>query len=65
MITAKVIPIKSEFISNAKAQEYLGVNATFFKRLRMNAQIHYYRVGRTVFYKVKDINDLIEKNKIL
>ena len=65
MKKATVKPVEKIWLSNKEAQTYLGMSEDFFTRLRNEAKIHYYRIGRCVFYNKQDIDDLVLKNKII
>lgn len=47
-----------------EAQAYLGVGMDFFKNLRSSGRISFFKVGTTVFYRKRDIDRLIEKNRV-
>ena len=66
MITVKVDTIQKKWLSSQEAQEYLGVSGDFFKHLRDEGKLQFYKVGKKqIFYKVSDIDKLIEKGKQL
>lgn len=65
MTKARVIPLEKRFLSSKEAQAYLGMSDDFFTRLRNEAKIHYFRVGRCVFYEKKDLDELILRNKVI
>lgn len=65
MAKGRVKHIEKIWLSSNEAQAYLGMSADFFKRLRDNAQIHYYRVGRCVFYAKSDIDELVTSNRVI
>lgn len=65
MAKGRVRNIEKIWLSSDEAQAYLGMSGDFFKRLRMEAKIHYYRVGRCVFYAKNDIDELITSNQII
>lgn len=59
---AKVVNVERIYISNKEAQDYLGMSPDFFHQLRRSGQLPYYNLGgKAVFYKLSDINKLIEK----
>lgn len=64
MKTASVLEIEKVFLSNEEAQAYLGVGPDFFKALRGNGKLPYYKVGKTVFYRKSVIDKLVESCKV-
>ena len=46
------------------AMLYLGVSRRWLERARTSAKLHYYKVGGTVFYSRRDLDRLIERNKV-
>lgn len=65
MNNTKIAPIGKIWLSNHDAQVYLGVGVDFFKRLRANGKIPFYKVGGTVFYRKNDIDRLLEKGRVI
>lgn len=63
MRTANVTRIEKVWLSNREAQAYLGTGIDFFKTLRKNARLPFYKVGNTVFYRKNDIDRLIERGR--
>lgn len=61
----KVLDTEKVWLSNAEAQSYLGMSAGFFKDLRANGQIHFYKVRGAIFYKKSDIDRLVEKSRVV
>ena len=61
---ATVTQIEKIWLSNKEAQAYLGVGMDFFKNLRSSGRISFFKVGTTVFYRKRDIDRLIEKNRV-
>lgn len=62
---ARVIPADKIWLSNAEAQKYLGMSQSFFKRLRLNGLLPFYKLGGAIFYQKKDIDRLLTKNRII
>lgn len=58
-------PVAKLWLSNAEAQKYLGMSSSFFKRLRQNGRLRYYKVGTSVFYKKTDIDRLVESSRVI
>ena len=61
----KTIEIDKVWLNNKEAQAYLGMSADFFKDLRANAQIRFYKVRGAIFYKKSDIDRLVEKGRVV
>lgn len=61
---ATVTQIEKIWLSNKEAQAYLGVGIDFLKNLRSSGRISFFKVGTTVFYRKRDIDRLIEKNRV-
>lgn len=57
--------IEKIWLSNAEAQRYLGMSAGFFKHLRENGTLPYYKLGQSVFYRKADIDRLLERNNVV
>jgi excisionase family DNA binding protein len=60
---AKVVT-KKLWLSNAEAARYLGVSKDWLKDRRENGTLHYSKVGNTIFYIKKEIDDLIRNNAV-
>lgn len=56
--------LRLEWVSNRKAMADLGVSAGFMTNLRMEG-LSFAKVGRNIFYRISDINKLMEANKII
>ncbi len=65
MKRSKVDTLSKKWLSNSEAQSYLGVSAGFLQNLRETAKIPFSKVGQVIFYKVADIDRLIERNRII
>lgn len=65
MRRAHVEIVEKRFLSSKEAQAYLGMSDDFFVRLRNEAKLHFYRVGRCVFYEKRDLDELILSNKVI
>lgn len=64
MKQATVVQIEKIWLSNKEAQAYLGVGMDFFKNLRSSGRISFFKVGTTVFYRKRDIDRLVEANRV-
>lgn len=65
MKRAQIIPVQRVYLSNSDAQAYLGVGPEFLRGLRESAELPFRKVGRTIFYKIEDINRIVEKGKVI
>lgn len=63
MTTGKVITEKL-WLSNTEAARYLGVSKDWLKDRRLDGTLHYSKVGNTIFYMKKEVDDLIRKNAV-
>lgn len=61
----KVLEVEKVWLSSKEAEAYLGMSADFFKDLRANGQIRFYKVRRAIFYKKSDIDRLVEKSRVV
>lgn len=61
----KVLEVEKIWLTSKEAQAYLGVSVHFFKDLRANAQIRFYKVRGAIFYKKSDIDRLVEKGRVV
>lgn len=52
-----------ELVDNATATRMLKLSTRTLSKLRAKKVLKYSRVGRKIYYKVSDINELIERNK--
>ena len=52
------------WMSNKEAAAYLGVSKDWLKDRCLDGTLHYSKVGNTIFYIKKEIDDLIKKNAI-
>lgn len=60
-----VTHVTVKWLTTERACDYLGVSRDFLDNLRDNAEIAFYKVGRTIFYLVEDIDKLITKNRVI
>lgn len=61
---SRVLEVTKVYLSNAEAQAYLGVGPDFFKALRADGRLPYYKVGKMVFYRKSAIDKLVESGKV-
>lgn len=59
--TMKIVKIDSnrKWISNKEAAKYLGVSKDWLKDRILDGRLHYSKVGNTIFFMLKEIDDLI------
>ena len=59
--TMKIVRIDSnrKWISNKEAAKYLGVSKDWLKDRIQDGKLHYSKVGNTIFFMLKEIDDLI------
>lgn len=67
-VVEKVVTMKEQeqaFLTTKSLMAYLGgVSRDFVKDLRMSGELPYYKVRGTVLFKVKDVDRLVNKNRI-
>lgn len=64
--TVSVREENQKFLTGKTLQVYLGgVSKDFIKDLRESGELHFYKVRHTLFYKVSDVDRLIEKGKVV
>lgn len=52
------------WLSNREAARYLGVSKDWLETRRLDGTLHYSKVGNTIFYIKKEIDDLIKNNAV-
>lgn len=57
-------PSTDELVDNATAAKMLKLSTRTLSTLRAKKVLKYSRVGRKVYYKVSEINELIERNEV-
>lgn len=65
MKETRVETVEKKWMSNSEAQAYLGVSAGFLQNQRSTGRLRHYKVGSVIFYRVKDLDGLIERNRII
>lgn len=67
-VIEKVISLKEaeqEFLTNKTILVYLGgVSKEFIKDLRETGALPYYKVRNTIFYKVSDVKEMIDRHRV-
>lgn len=61
----KVEPIQKLWLSKNEAMAYLGCSADFLQTLRDNAQVSFSRVGKMIWYDIRSIDRMLERNRVI
>lgn len=61
----RVEVIPKRWLSQSEAMRYLGKTRGFFDNLRNNGLLHYYQVGKSIFYDIRDLDKLITSNRVV
>ena len=64
-VTAKVVEVEKRWFTRAAAAEYLGVSASYIKKLHQNAKLRFYKAGGLVFIAKEDLDRLIERGRVI
>lgn len=54
-----------KWLTTERACDYLGVSRDFLENLRDKAELSFYKVGKTIFYDIKEIDKVILKHKVI
>lgn len=65
MKTSIVDKVNKIWLTNKEAQIYLGMSADYLRYLRLDGQLHFYKLRGVIFYKKSDIDKLIETHKVV
>lgn len=57
--------LKKKWVTTRELMVYLGVSEEYIKDLRDTASIPFYKLRRKVFYKLSEIDRLIENGKVV
>lgn len=60
-----VMPVEKIFLSTAEVMKYLDCSEDFIEKLRNEAKLNFYRLGRKFLYAKADIDKLILKNRVI
>ena len=52
------------WLSQRDAAKYLGVSKDWLNSRRLDGTLHYSKVGNTIFYIKKEVDDLIKDNAV-
>lgn len=59
-----LIQPEKEFITEGELIALFAFNKSTLAKMRMNNEIPYYKFGGKLFYKIVEVNKLIERNQI-
>lgn len=63
--TSTIQELSQEYLTTKSLMVFLGgVSRDFVDDLRESGKLPYCKVGHTVFFRVKDVRNLIEKNRV-
>lgn len=62
---ANIVPVERVWLTTRDCMKYLGVGRGFIDDLRERGELHYHKVGHTVFVRKSDIDRLIEKSRVV
>lgn len=57
-------PHQKRWFRNTELKEYLNLSTSSIQNLKNSGELPYSKVKGTVFYDIKEINKLMDKNKI-
>lgn len=60
-----VVPVERMWLTTRDCMKYLGVSRGFIDGLRESGQLHFHKVGHTVFVRKSDLDRIIEKGKVV
>lgn len=64
-LNCKVEPLQKKWLSMSEAMSYLGCSRDFLDNLKDKAELIPSKVSGKIFYKVTDIDKLLEKSRII
>ena len=59
-----LIQPEREFITEPELIDLFGFNKSTLAKMRMNGEIPYYKFGGRLYYKIKEVNLLINRNQM-
>ena len=59
-----LIQPEKEFITEAELIGLFAFNKSTLAKMRMNGEIPYYKFGGKLYYKIVEVNRMIEKNQV-
>jgi len=57
--------IKMKWLRSKEVQKMLGISSSTLQNLRIRGTLPYYKVDGIIFFNNDEINEIIEKNKII
>jgi len=54
---------KTQFITEKEAKDLFQRKSTWFWQMRKDGLLPYSKIGKSIYYSIKDLNSLLEKNK--
>lgn len=58
------VDTKKLWISQKEAKTYLGVGKDWLQERRDSGELHFSKIGKTIFYIKSEIDNLVRKNAI-
>ena len=59
-----LIQPEKEFITEAELIDLFAFNKSTLAKMRMNGEIPYYKFGGKLFYKIVEVNRIIQNNQV-
>lgn len=59
-----LIQPEREFITEPELIDLFGFNKSTLAKMRMNGEIPYYKFGGKLFYKIVEVNRIIQNNQV-
>lgn len=59
-----LIQPEKEFITEPELIDLFGFNKSTLAKMRMNGEIPYYKFGGKLFYKIVEVNKIIQNNQV-
>ena len=59
-----LIQPEREFITEPELIDLFGFNKSTLAKMRMNGEIPYYKFGGKLYYKIREVNLLINRNQM-
>lgn len=59
-----LIQPEREFITEPELIDLFGFNKSTLAKMRMNGEIPYYKFGGKLFYKIVEVNKIIQNNQV-
>lgn len=62
---AQVKQVDKTFLSTSELRSYLDCSDEFIETLRNTAQLSFFRIGRKIWYKKEEVDNLIMRSKVI